>query len=90
MDLQTACKNALVRGHSLLCNTIHNGSDPLKGYGTVIYNNWIEVLMQENEKNLTAIECLWPHIFIHHEFKFIIQQFLKMCINIVPNTELGV
>ena len=83
MSVEDACKETLCEGHRLLSNEIHQFEEPLVGYGLVIYDNWRNELKLENEKNLEAIECLYPHIFIHYENKMRIKQFLEICIHTV-------
>ena len=34
-----------------------------------------------------AIECLFPHIFIHYEGKLRIRQFLELCIHLIDDID---
>lgn len=66
---------------------VHQFDQPLTGYGMVIYENWRNELIKENEKNLETIDCLYPHIFIHYESKLRIRQFLELCIHTVAGID---
>ena len=87
MSVEAACKEALLEGHRLLSNEIHQFEEPLVGNGVVIYDNWRNELKLENEKNLETIECLYPHIFIHYENKMRTKQFLELCIHAVTGID---
>lgn len=87
MSVEDACKEALCEGHRLLSNEIHQFSEPLVGYGLIIYENWRNELRMENEKNLETIDCLYPHMFIHYENKMRIKQFLELCIHTVTGID---
>lgn len=87
VSVEDACKEALKEGYGLLSNEIHQFDEPLMGYGLVIYENWRNELIKENEKNLETIDCLYPHIFIHYESKLRIRQFLELCIYTVAGID---
>ena len=87
IPLAKACTNALFRGIELLSNNIHCGEDEMQGYGTIIYQNWCDLLREENQKNAEQIECVFPHAFIHYENKFRTKQFFELCINIIPGID---
>lgn len=65
------CREALQKGCALLSNKKHLFDQPLVGYGLVIYDNWCEELRKETNQDLEAIQCMFPHIFIHYEGKLI-------------------
>lgn len=87
MPLAAACKNALFKGIELLSNNDHCGEDKMQGYGMVIYQNWRELLWEENQRNAEQIECVFPHAFIHYENKLRTKQFFELCINIIPGID---
>ncbi len=81
------CREALQKGYALLSNKEHLFEDPLAGYGLVIYDNWCEELRKETNQELTEIECMFPHIFIHYEGKLRIKQFLELCIHLLQDID---
>ena len=85
MLLAKACINALFQGIALLSNESHSGADKMQGCGMVIYQNWCDLLREENRKNADQIDCIFPHAFIHYENKLRTKQFFELCINIVPD-----
>ena len=87
MPLAKACANALLRGISLLLNNDHCGEDKMQGYGMIIYQNWCELLREENQRSAERIECVFPHAFIHYENKLRTKQFFELCINIIPGID---
>lgn len=44
-------------------------------------------LQKENNKDLVAIECLCPHIFIHYKSKLRIRQFLELCMHLMDDID---
>lgn len=84
MPLARACANALFRGITLLSNNEHCGENKMQGYGLVIYQNWRDLLREENQRDADQIECVFPHAFIHYENKLRTKQFFEQCINIIP------
>ena len=87
MPLVKACITALIKGITLLLNNDHCGEDKMQGYGLVIYQNWCELLREENQRNADQIECVFPHAFIHYENKLRTKQFFELCINIIPGID---
>ncbi|MBD5156837.1 MAG: helix-turn-helix transcriptional regulator [Butyrivibrio sp.] len=87
MPLAKACANALLRGLKLLLNNSHCGDDKMQGCGMVIYRNWCDLLREENRINTDAIECVFPHAFIHYENKLRTKQFFELCIDIIPGID---
>ena len=87
MPLAKACVNALLRGITLLSNTSHCGEDKMQGHGMVIYQNWCDLLREENQNNADQIECVFPNAFIHYENKLRTKQFFELCINIIPGID---
>ncbi len=87
MPLERACVNALLRGITLLSNSEHCGEDKMQGYGLVIYQNWRDLLREENQRNADQIECVFPHAFIHYENKLRTKQFFELCINVIPGLD---
>ncbi len=81
------CRRALQKGYALLSNKVHLFEEPLVGYGLVIYDNWCEELRRETNQEMTDIECMFPHIFIHYEGKLRIRQFLECCIHLVQDID---
>lgn len=81
------CREALQKGFSLLSNKVSISGQPLEGYGLVLYDNWCDELRKENNKGLVAVECLFPHIFIHYESKLRIKQFLELCIRLIDDID---
>lgn len=81
------CREALQKGYSLLSNKVHGFDQPLEGYGLVIYDNWCDELRKENRQELVAIECMFPHIFIHYEGKLRIKEFLEICIHLLEDVD---
>ena len=57
----------------------------MQGCDMVIYQNWCDLLREENRKNADQIDCIFPHAFIHYENKLRTKQFFELCINIVPD-----
>ena len=86
-SIAAECRKALQKGFSLLSNRINQFSEPLSGYGLVIYDNWCNELQKENNLNLAAVQCLFPHIFIHYESKLRIRQFLELCMHLIEGTD---
>ena len=87
MPLAKACVNALLRGITLLSNNSHCGEDKMQGHGMVIYQNWCDLLREENQTNADQMECVFPHEFIHYENKLRTKQFFEFCINMIPNID---
>ncbi len=87
MPLERACVNALLKGTALLSNTEHYSEDKMQGHGVVIYQNWCDLLREENRNNSDQIECVFPHAFIHYENKLRTKQFFELCINIIPDID---
>ncbi len=87
MPLDKACTNALFRGITLLSNSSHCGENKMQGYGMVIYQNWCDLLREENRKNAYQMECVFPNAFIHYENKLRTKQFFELCINIIPDID---
>lgn len=87
MPLTKACANALLKGIALLSNIEHRGEDKMQGHGLVIYQNWCELLREENQRDAAQIECVFPHAFIHYENKLRTKQFFERCISIIPNID---
>ncbi|MDE6845308.1 MAG: helix-turn-helix domain-containing protein [Lachnospiraceae bacterium] len=87
MPLVEACTNALFNGMKLLLNNSHCGEDKMQGYGMVIYQNWCDLLKEENKRNADQIDCVFPHAFIHYENKLRTKQFFELCINIIPDID---
>lgn len=87
ISVTQACTNALHTGVRLLLNTEHSGKDKMRGYGLVIYNNWIDLLKKENENNEDQINCVFPHAFIHYENKLRTKQFFELCINTITDID---
>lgn len=87
LSVEQACINALRNGVRLLLNTEHSGEDKMRGYGMVIYQNWTDLLKEENVREADQIYCVYPHAFIHYEDKLIIKQFLEMSMNIIPGID---
>ena len=81
------CREALQKGCMLLSNKVHLFEQPLVGYGLVIYDNWCEELRRETNQELTDIECMFPHIFIHYEGKLRIRQFLECCMYLIQDID---
>lgn len=81
------CRETLQKGQTLLNNKTHLSSQPLEGYGLVIYDNWCDELRKETNRGLTNIECMFPHIFIHYEGKLRIKQFLELCLHLIPDAD---
>lgn len=81
------CRETLQKGQTLLNNKTHLSSQPLEGYGLVIYDNWCDELRKETKQCLTNIECMFPHIFIHYEGKLRIKQFLELCMHLIPDAD---
>lgn len=81
------CREALQKGCMLLSNKVHSFEQPLVGYGLVIYDNWCEELRKETNQELTDIECMFPHIFIHYEGKLRIRQFLECCMYLIQDID---
>ncbi len=81
------CREALQKGCELLNNKVHMFEQPLAGYGLVIYDNWCEELRKETNQEMTDIECMFPHIFIHYEGKLRIKQFLECCLHQIQDIE---
>lgn len=81
------CKEGLQKMLPLLRNETHISSQPLEGYGLVIYDNWCSELQQESNQNLINIECLFPHCFIHYEGKLRIKEFLEFCLRHLPDVD---
>lgn len=86
-SVKSACKLALQEGYRLLNNQTHQFEHPLVGYGLIIYDNWCRELQKENDNNLPAMECHYPHIFIHYEGKIRLKQFLEYCIHILDDVD---
>ena len=59
----------------------------MQGYGLVIYQNWRDLLREENQRNADQIECVFPHAFIHYENKLRTKQFFELCINVIPGLD---
>ncbi|MCI9552887.1 MAG: helix-turn-helix domain-containing protein [Acutalibacter sp.] len=78
IPLPKMCRDALQKGVTLLRNETSAFDEPLVGYGAVIYDNWCRELQKESNQNLVAIECVYPHIFIHYEGKLRIKQFFEL------------
>lgn len=87
MSLEQACDYALHRGIKLLSNTEHCGEDKMQGYGLVIYQNWCDLLREENQRDADQMECIFPHAFIHYENKLRTKQFFERCQNIIPGID---
>lgn len=87
ISIADKCREALEKGVSLLSNKVHRFRQPLVGYGLVIYDNWCNELRKENDQNLVAIECMFPHIFIHYEGKLRIRQFLELCMHLIDDID---
>lgn len=87
MPLAKACINALFRGITLLLNNSHCGENKMQGYGIVIYQNWCDLLKEENRINADQIDCVFPHAFIHYENKLRTKQFFELCIDIIPDID---
>ena len=87
MPLDKACTNALSRGITLLLNNDQCGEDQMQGYGMVIYQNWCDLLREENRKNADQMECVFPHAFIHYENKLRTKQFFELCIDIIADID---
>lgn len=87
LSVEQACIKALHNGIRLLLNTEHSGKDKMRGYGMVIYQNWSDLLKEENVKEADQIHCLYPHAFIHYEDKLRIKQFLEMSMNIISGID---
>lgn len=87
MPLSKACANALFRGVSLLQNNRHCGEDKMQGYGIVMYQNWCDLLKEENRRDADQIDCVFPHAFIHYENKLRTRQFFELCIGILPDID---
>ncbi len=81
------CRKVLQKGYALLSNKVHLFEEPLMGYGLVIYDNWCEELRKETNREMTDIECMFPHIFIHYEGKLRIRQFLECCIHLIQDID---
>lgn len=81
------CREILRKGYTHLSNKVHLFEQPLVGYGLVIYDNWCEELRKETNQELTDIECMFPHIFIHYEGKLRIKQFLEICMHLIPGID---
>lgn len=81
------CREALQKGYALLSNKVHLFEQPLVGYGLVIYDNWCEELRKETNQEMTDIECMFPHIFIHYEGKLRIRQFLECCMHLIQEID---
>ena len=60
LSVEQACIKALHNGIRLLLNTEHSGKDKMRGYGMVIYQNWSDLLKEENVKEADQIHCLYP------------------------------
>ena len=86
-SLVDKCREALQKGCMLLSNKVHLFEQPLVGYGLVIYDNWCEELRKETNRELTDIECIFPHIFIHYEGKLRIRQFLDCCMHLIQDID---
>ncbi len=87
ISVAQACTNALHSGIRLLLNTEHSGKNKMRGYGLVIYDNWIDLLKKENENNEDQIKCVFPHAFIHYENKLRTKQFFELCINTITDID---
>lgn len=89
MSVSQACVRAMNRGIELLLNDTHTGINKMQGYGTVIYQNWCDLLKDENDQNADQINCLFPHAFIHYENKLRVKQFFELCINTIHGIDKG-
>lgn len=87
MPLAKACINALNKGVDLLLNDSHCGEDKMRGYGLVIYQNWSDLLREENKNDADQIDCVFPHAFIHYENKLRTKQFFELCMDIIPDID---
>lgn len=87
MPLAKACINALNKGVELLLNDSHCGEDKMQGYGLVIYQNWSDLLREENKNDAEQIDCVFPHAFIHYENKLRTKQFFELCIDIIADID---
>ena len=87
MPLAKACINALNKGVELLLNDSHCGEDKMQGYGLVIYQNWSDLLREENKNDADQIDCVFPHAFIHYENKLRTKQFFELCMDIIPDID---
>lgn len=88
MPLDKACTNALLRGITLLSNSKHCGEDKMQGYGMVIYQNWCDLLREENRKDADQMDCVFPNAFIHYENKLRTKQFFALCANIISDIDM--
>lgn len=89
ISLETACINALKTGITLLSNDDRMYGTKIKGYGKAIYWIWRELLLEENEKDMDKMPCLYPHAFIHYEAKLRTKQFFERCGNIIAGIDQG-
>lgn len=71
----------------MLLNNDQCGEDQMQGYGMVIYQNWCDLLREENRKNADQMECVFPHAFIHYENKLRTKQFFELCIDIIADID---
>lgn len=87
VSLPEMCREALQKGIMLLQNESSVSDEPLVGYGAVIYDNWCRELQKESNQNLVAIECIYPHIFIHYAGKLRIKQFLELSMRLIDDLD---
>ncbi len=87
MSVEQACINALFKGIALLSNREHCGENKMQGYGLVIYQNWCDLLREENRRDADQIECIFPHSFIHYENKLRTKQFFELCANLISDID---
>ena len=59
----------------------------MQGYGSVIYQNWRNLLREENRRNADQMECVFPHAFIHYENKLRTKQFFELCTQVIPQID---
>lgn len=82
-----ACIHAIRTGIQLLLNDKQVYPNKMQGYGMIIYQNWCELLKEENSQNADRIHCISPHAFIHYENKLRTKQFFELCINLIPDID---
>lgn len=87
ISVESACRRALRRGYYMLRNENHVGTEPLAGYGLVIYDNWRALLENEQQQGAPAIASIFPHIFINYESKLRTKQFWELCAQIIPDID---
>ncbi len=87
MPLAKACTNAFFKGITLLSNNGYCKENEMQGYGSVIYQNWRNLLREENRRNADQMECVFPHAFIHYENKLRPKQFFELCTQVIPQID---